>query len=86
VPLWWIPLFVCINQSGEEAIKEHDDMEPGIIYIYTDRSGIDDYIGAAAIVPELQVDSISTMRTEYMGLSTTSTVYAAELRGLVLAL
>jgi ribonuclease HI len=67
-------------------VKQHDDIESGTIYIYTDGSGINSYISAAAVAPALQISGIRTTKMEYIGISTTSTVYSAELRGLVLAL
>lgn len=86
VPPWWIPPPVRISKSTEEAVKEHDATEPGTLRIYTDGSGINGHIGAAAVTPAPQANRIYARRIQYMGTSGTSTVYAAELKGLALAL
>ncbi|KAJ5472152.1 hypothetical protein N7539_008721 [Penicillium diatomitis] len=48
---WWILLSVRINESAEEAVKEHDATALGILRIYTDGSSINGYVGAVAVIP-----------------------------------
>ncbi|KAK1509320.1 zinc knuckle [Colletotrichum abscissum] len=56
-------------------------MNTDATHIYTDGSGIDGHIGAATVCATTQ----QTSKT-HMGDDTTSTVYAGELQGIVLAL
>jgi ribonuclease HI len=84
VPPWWQGPRTYIDSSSEKAQKEHrkkQQRETNAIHIYTDGSGINGGIGAAAV-------STTTNETAsaYMGADTTSTVYAGELQGIILAL
>lgn len=85
VPSWWIPPVTYIDRSAEDAIKRHDATDSRTLRVYTDGSGIDGHVGAAAIVLDMSVADVLAQRRAYMGTTTTSTVYAAELRGIELA-
>jgi ribonuclease HI len=88
---WWKPPQVTLDRTPEEATTQH-----GIICarkdttcIYTDGSGIDGHVGAAAVVllePSSKTSPILRKRIHYMGKDTESIVYAAELKGISLAL
>ena len=85
VPPWWTPPPTHIAQSKDAAIEEHNAVEKEALCIYADASAIDGHVGAAAIVLDQTLEECSTNRTEYMGKSTTSNIYAAELRGIGMA-
>lgn len=84
VPPWWSGLEIRVATSPERAKAEHAKFlrSPSKgMFVYTDGSGIGDHVGAAA------VSSLTrSSKTTYMGDSETSTVYAAELQGIKLAL
>ncbi|KID87351.1 Ribonuclease H-like protein, partial [Metarhizium majus ARSEF 297] len=71
-------------QSAEKAQERHQyniDNEPSAIHIYTDGSGINGHVGAAAVCT-----TTSQTKSAYMGDDAVSTVYAGELQGISLAL
>jgi ribonuclease HI len=87
VPPWWAPPRIRIAPSREESIKEHDliarTASDRNMIIYTDGSDIRGHAGGAATT---KTHGGWKYRTVYMGKSDQSTVYAAELAGLLLAL
>ncbi|KAK0369062.1 zinc knuckle [Colletotrichum limetticola] len=83
-PPWWQGPRIHIAGGTEQAEKEHErclENNTDAAHIYTDGSGIDGQIGAAAVCTTTQ-----QTRKSHMGDDTTSTVYAGELQGIVLAL
>lgn len=86
MPPWWIPPTTRIDSSPEAAIQQHDAVNQSTaLCIYTDGSRTNGHVGAAAVAPSLSSDINACRRTEYMGESTTSTVYAAKLQAPILA-
>jgi hypothetical protein len=80
-PPWWLRPTIhveeeaCVRSThGREGTKSN-------VCIYTDGSSTGGHVGAAAVC----LDTGQTSKT-YMGTGTTSTVYAAELQGINLAL
>ena len=83
-PPWWQGPRIHIEATAVEARKRHLELlqqETAAIHIYTDGSGINGHIGAAAVCPMTR-----QTRSSYMGDEYTSTVYAAELQGISQAL
>ncbi|EKG09000.1 hypothetical protein MPH_14030 [Macrophomina phaseolina MS6] len=82
-PPWQKPADVCIAKSRELAIYQHDQTrkDTETLAIYTDGSAIDGHVGAAATTP-----TTNTRRTKYMGTVKSTTVFAAELQGIIMAL
>jgi ribonuclease HI len=81
---YWTPPDVTIDESAEQAIAEHDIIaahSQTAVAVYTDGSGINGKVGAAAVCPQY-LDA----RATYMGEQSETTVYAAELQGIFLAL
>ena len=82
-PPWRQGPTTYIDATAEEARARHDKehVKEDSLSIYTDGSGIEGEIGSAALCPLTQ-----QVRSVHMGPDTASTVYAAELQGISLAL
>ena len=82
-PPWWTPnIHMTIPSNKKAAKKLHDESEhdPNTICIYTDGSGIDGQIGAAAYCPDAET------RYQYLGTESAFNVYVAELIAIKLAI
>ena len=85
-PPWWTPtITIHIDPTKELAKKHHDETMPmhnpnTTLCIYTDGSGINNHIGAAAYCP-----TIATTKHQYLGKESMHNVYAAELSAIHLA-
>ena len=82
-PPWWIPnTNIDISSNKKEAKQRHDEAVHDIntICIYTDGSGIEGQIGAAAVC-----QTTSETRKQYIGTDSSHNVYAAELAAIKLA-
>lgn len=85
-PPWLAPPFTKIAASKREAETCHDNIIQAYnpqkqLIIYTDGSGINGKIGAAAHIP-----SQNTTLKAYLGPNSLFMVYSGELQGLVMAL
>lgn len=81
---WWSPPPIFIEQDRETAERRHEQLTAGpapTLAIYTDRSGINGKVGAAAVALTLNVHAQA-----YLGRETTATVYAAELVGMLMGI
>jgi hypothetical protein len=84
VPPWWEPPGIVIAKDKETAKAAHTSLTATRghdLRVYTDGSGINGKIGAAAVAPEVQIT-----RTAYLGRDDTHTVYSAELEGIFMAI
>lgn len=85
-PPWWIPPLIEIAPSKHEAkashesiIQAHDPQKQ--LIVYTDGSGINGKIGAAAVIPSQNI----TLKA-YLGPAHFFTVYSGELQKVAMAL
>jgi ribonuclease HI len=82
-PPWWTPPHqIDISTSKKIAKLKHNEAihDPGTLCIYTDGSGINNHIGAAAFSPRT-----SETRQLYLGTAKEFNVYTAELSAIELA-
>ena len=79
-PPWWQSPNTHIEENADKAISRHCEKRT-LVNIYTDGSGINGHVGAAAVCT-----TNGETRMAYMGEENVSTVYAAELQGIILAL
>jgi len=80
---WWTPPPIDITADSQEAMAKHNEAVSGPeapLAIYSDGSGINGKIGAAAVAPSLSVHDQA-----YLGKVTTASVYVAELTGILMA-
>lgn len=87
-PPWWKGAITMIAKTKEKAVQHHDyhkilTCSNGVQHVYTDGSGYRGHVGAAA-VSKWWNQNIEEQA--YMGDNQISTVYAAELKGIELAL
>jgi hypothetical protein len=83
VPPWWMPPFtIKIGTTKATAKSSHDGTshDPNTLLVYTDGSGIDGHIGAAALSPQ-----VAQIRQQYLGADEDHNVYTAEITGFELA-
>ncbi|KAJ3453426.1 hypothetical protein MRS44_017673 [Fusarium solani] len=82
-PPWWRGPRCSIEGNTKAAKQKHLEQlsEHTAIHVYTDGSGINGHVGAAAVCTTTQEN-----RAAYMGTERISTVHAAELQGILLAL
>jgi ribonuclease HI len=81
---WWEAPTVIIEDNAESAKETHQRIlseSETPLAVYTDGSGINNKIGAAAVAPRMNI-----IKQAYMGSEKTSTVYAGELEGIRMAL
>ena len=82
-PPWWTtPVHIHLDNSKKEAKIHHDNAahNQDTICIYTDGSGIDGQIGAAAYCPTL-----GETKRQYLGPESLFNVYVAEVTAMTLA-
>src|SRR5271169_797062 len=82
-PPWWNPTHqISIGTDKDAAKKSHDETTHGsnTIRIYTDGSGINGHVGAAAYSPEL-----AETKSQYLGSEAQFNVYAAEVTAINMA-
>lgn len=81
---WWIPPNIRIMPNKKTAEQNHKEQlqKEKAHYIYSDGSGINGKIGAAAVSTATETP---TIRRTYLGPSTFFTVYSAELYGIAMA-
>jgi ribonuclease HI len=83
-PPWWAtPVHIHLDTSKKEAKNRHDSAmhDQNTVCIYTDGSGIDGQIGAAAYCPTL-----GETKQQYLGTESLFNVYVAEVTAMTLAI